>query len=1606
MPRARSICVYLIILLLAGCQDQSPEHADDTLQPGGNDGPLKVLAIGTRDYQNRLAVSVLFSKPLDGKQALQKVLQLNAIEAGTPDGAWILDTAGTGAYFTNVAPKTRYRVTVRSEVTAADGQELGITQTQEVETRNLIDAVSFDFRGSVMPGDGPTGLPVVTTNVAEVRVNFHRIKTQHIPEFIKMARHNRYYRYQVQAIARMGSLVYTGRFDLDAQPNARLRRLLPLDGIEVLQQPGLYVAVMERPGTYDYERAVTYFAVSDLAMHARLYQDRADVWVLGLKDGAAQADVAVKVLDGKGQILEEAQTGNDGNVTLSNLAGAAMLLAQSASSYCLVELRDPAMDLSSFDLGSRPQRPMELFFYGPRDLYRPGETLIVSALLRDGDGELTSDATLQATLLRPDGVALRTFNWSAAVSGYYERKLAIPSEAPTGQWTLRVGAPFSKPVDYRFWVEEFLPERMRLDLVTTAKPVTPTEAISVQVQGEYLYGAPAAGNRAGALVEVNRLTEALEALPGFQFGIVSDDKLSQQFEIPDLSLSQEGSGEFVVEPLWKETQSPLQIRTAVTLYESGGRPVTRAVQTQVWPAGPQLAVRPSFNAAGPPAESVVEFAIVKVDADGARFAADAQVQLVREDRQYYWEFTESEGWHYEFTEAQYPVGERRISLDTSEFGTVQFPVEWGFYRLEVRDEQGQQASLRFHAGQNWYANWRQAQDPNQPARPDEIQIALDKQAYRAGETAQIHIKPPAPGKTLVLIESDQPLWQQQIDLPAAGKTLSVEIDPAWPGHHLYVSAITIADSNDGATPRRSFGLKHLPLDREDRRLGVTLTAPAKIVPLTTLDVDLRVTSGAAVTGKLMATIAAVDTGVLSLTDFVTPDLHEAFFGQRRYQPEIRDMYGELIDTTGRESGTLRFGGDAAAAKGGKPPPADREIVALFSGPVEVGPDGKARVALSLPDFNGELRLMAAVFSEREYGSAEQTVTVAAPLVAEFAGPRFMAFGDEAHIVIDVTNLTDASQSLRATLAAKGVVSAQASSRSFSLASGQREKLQYAIQANQPWGEGEVTLTLESDTSGNLQRSWQIGARPAYPAQRRVSHGVLDPGKTLSIPAEWSEGLVTTTARASLVASASPELDIRPYASALTQYPYGCLEQTTSKGFALALATPDNQDKLGLNLANSGRRSQLVQMTLDRLVELQRHNGGFSMWDRASTESPWLTSYAAALLTELQDQGFALPPKMLDKTMQRLEGYLAGQGPMQARYSARPAHFRLAVQSQAALVLAQQRRARLDQLRTIYDTQARDARSRLPLVQLGLALLFQGDTKRGNEALDRALSLTFSEAYLGDYGSDVRDIAATIDLLLRFEQRQSDALALIYPLREALQRRKWLSTQEQTALIAAGLRLNAQQKVTWSGTLDVGGNRTALNPSGAWTAAFDEAQTGQAIQLISEFGDPLFVTHEIRGYPVSVPSPVNEGMTLERRYYDLAGQALDVETVRSGEIVLVHLVVASDERTPDALVVDLLPAGFELEVQSLSHTLQLERFTIEGRAANELMQETLIKHQEYRDDRYVAAVELHAGRPAHLVYLARAVTPGRYRLPPAYVEDMYAPDKRAVGHTLDWIQVTP
>jgi len=180
-----------------------------------------------------------------------------------------------------------------------------------------------------------------------------------------------------------------------------------------------------------------------------------------------------------------------------------------------------------------------------------------------------------------------------------------------------------------------------------------------------------------------------------------------------------------------------------------------------------------------------------------------------------------------------------------------------------------------------------------------------------------------------------------------------------------------------------------------------------------------------------------------------------------------------------------------------------------------------------------------------------------------------------------------------------------------------------------------------------------------------------------------------------------------------------------------------------------------------------------------------------------------------------------------------------------------------------------------------------------------------------------------------------------------------------------------------------------------------------VKLTNAHSERLFVELAVSGHAAKPPVPAEEVFSLERRLYAGDGAALGSRTLKVGESVIVELTVKTKARIANALVVDRIPAGLEIENLNLAQGEQGGAIKIGERDLAEMMRNPRIQHTEFRDDRYVAAAKLEG--ETRLYYRARAVTPGKFVVPPIYVEDMYRPaifGITAGGETLTIVDVQP
>lgn len=1148
-------------------------------------------------------------------------------------------------------------------------------------------------------------------------------------------------------------LAYTGRFDLNPDKNTRQTVLLPLNDIKELQQDGVYLAIMQKAGSYSYQFPATVFTLSDIGVSLHSYQDQVDVFTQSLAKGSALKGVELRILDEKGQLVNKATTDGDGHAKLDKLAGGKLLLATLGGQTSMIDLTQPALDLSEFDISGPVGYAKQFFVFGPRDLYRPGELLLVNGLLRDGNGHSVKAQPVKVDVLKTDGQMVRSFVWQPEQdkNGLYQYQYEIPKSAETGNWSLRFDLGDGSPLRYyKFNVEDFMPERMALDITANESPTLNSQPVDFEIKGRYLYGAPAAGNELQGQVFIKPDREAVAKLPGFEFGFESEEGLQRKLDEFDLTLDDSGETNISIpQTNWESLRSPIKVIAQVSLLEAGGRPVTRRAEHAVWPADSMVGIRPLFNKKeiydyrtdryakryNVDENSLAEFELVFADAKGNKLAAEnLTTRLVYERRDYYWSWSESGGWTSSYDQKDLVMANENIKIEKDGTAKVGFPVDWGSFRLEVINEDNKLvSSIQFWAGYSWQDN----AGGNGSVRPDQVKLSLNKPAYLPGEKAKVRIEAPKAGKGYVLLESSSgPLWWQEIDVPEKGMEIEVPVNKEWARHDLYITAVVVRPGDDSkeATVKRAIGVLHLPLADENRKIGLALSAPDKMRP--------------------------------------------------KY-----DVYGHLIEGQGKLA-SLRFGGDgedAALERGGMKPLTEVQIIAEQAQPVTLDKNGEGEIILPIPDFNGELRVMAQAWNEKDFGHADSKVVVAAPLITQMSMPRFMAGGDKSYFALDLTNTTDNTQNVSVTFKTSGMVKLEGPNyKELSLVKGKRTTVNLPVRADYGYGQGEITMTINGiDIPGEKLKeytnSWKVGVRPAQPAETVSFAIAVEPGEQWSLPTEDLRGLSPDTLEGQVVLSSRPPLQISRYIRELFAYPYGCLEQTVSGLYPSLYSSQAELFKLGVKSQTDADRRKAIEIGIPHLLSMQRADGGFSLWDRNGSEEYWLTAYAADFLNRANQRGYSVPQEALANANSRLLSYLQDGNQINYPYSQDQSASRFAAQSYAALVLASQQKAPLGALRQLHS-RSNEANSGLPLVQLGVALNLMGDKSRGEGIIVEGLKKQRARySYTGDYGSIIRDDAMIIALLNEYELMSKSRDQKLQTLSNNLVSQQYFSTQENNAL---------------------------------------------------------------------------------------------------------------------------------------------------------------------------------------------------------------------------------
>ena len=1541
------------------------------------DPHLRVREVKTAAVEGAATIRIALSTPVEaGEETASRVHIVPDVEASLAADGGELVLSGP------FEPGRDYAVTLDKGLTAADGAVLDAPLTRTVRIPDLEPLVDFQDQGIFLSRNGYKNLAVKSVNTNAAHLMIDRIYCNNLFPLFSMdysAFDDAFGGGDINA--NLGDRIFNDRIPLPYKNNTVVTTPVNLEKYIQDHAPGLYRIALTVPGKFEgFQR---YVLITDIGIVAKHGLDDFLVWTASYSTLAPIAGAKVRVLSYQNQELASGTTDEKG---LFRAKISPQLMADKRPYLIMVEkgadtsflLYDRfRVDTTGLDVSGTvlPASGYTAFIYGERDIYRPGETLEGAAVVRDAKLAVPPSMPVTIRLSDPQGRKIGEKTAVTGAEGIVSLQQALPAQSLTGAYTLELSAGETVIGQYRFQVEEFVPDRISVTVNAPETAAAPGQALPFAVTGRYLFGAPAGALPVEARV---RLVKAPFAPKGYEAYTFGDPERSFEDQgILEETGTLDGEGKAGFEATLPDDLSPpaaLEAIFTARVREGGGRGVTGLARmpVHVYPAYPGLK-RLKSEAAAPGKPMAFDYVLVTPDGKPATAAA-LSATLYRDTWQTVLRKGPDGSFKYESTRDAKTLETKTIAASQGKGSFAFTPPSFGSYRVVLKDPaSGASCQVEFYAGGSGYAPWA----VENPAR---LEIKADKKDYASGETAKFQVRAPFAGKLLVTVEGSSIHDVLVMDLPGNTGDIALPIKPQYmPGVYVTATLVRKASAVEPGSPSRAFGAVPLFVDRTSGKLPLTVTAPEAMRPGGKLTAEVTAPPGS------LVTLAAVDEGILQLVAQKTPDPFAFFYAKRQLQVETHDTFAMLLPEVPPLMGKALAGGgdgqeDLSAYVRTQSPAA--KTVAFWSGPMSVGPSGKVQISFDIPEFQGQIRLMAAGIAGRKFAAAETKTVVKSPLVLLASFPRFLAFDDVAKTSVSVRNDTGKDGTFTVRLTASGPAVVEKPQQTLSIPKGGTATAVFPITAGKAEGmlDGAIAVSGGGESS---QDTFEIPVRSPLPPRTSSQSGTME---TLSatLPELASTEFLPGTARRDVTVGRFPLIRFTGNLKALLAYPYGCIEQTASRAFPL-LYFGDLAKALDPDVFETVGPAAMVQAAIRRMTGMQLYNGGFSMWPGGDDPQPWMSLYATHFLVEARQAGYSVDKEVLHQAL-AYAGEIGRSADMEKTDGLKLAAYALYVQAKAG-------RADIGAMDNLRDTRVKslppDARG-----LLGAAYAAVGNTRSAEALASGPAPNGEPRKETGDnLDSSLRDKALYLSALLDAAPSDPRLGSLASEVGRLLEGEAYPSTQENAVALLALGKFYARQaaKPAFSGQLHAGSGLLADFSSDKVLSLRGISQPGDLRLTIGEGFEPgaCYYSVRTRGIPSAAAyAPQAAGIEVSRHYLTRDGQPV-TDSVPQGALVVVKFAVrATAGPVANVVLENLLPAGLEVENPRLSTTERLPWMEADDKASAAAL--------DLRDDRVLLFADLPDNRWHAYYALLRAVTPGVFTLPPAQAEAMYAPELRGSG----------
>lgn len=1494
---------------------------------------------------------------------------------------------------TEFSVKQTYDIEIREKLRGVLGGNLKNTFSQQVSFGKLRPSIKFKDNKSVyLSTAGSQMIEAEIINVPEVQVRVVKIYENNILHFLGGGYYmteyydyddygyNDYYYgggYQYYQASEKGDVVYEAEINTSTLPLSGNQRLLKLDFEDQLpSHPGLYVVELLARDPY-YLSSRTVVCRSDIGLIAKAGKREVSIFANSIKTAQALAGVDIKLIGRNNQEITQLKTDASGYATYTLPEDMAegfkvnLITASQNGEFAYLPFSRTRIGTSRFEVEGRRENAagVEAFLYGERDIYRPGETIHLAGIARNYDWAIPDNIPVKLKLLSPDGRAFTSLRKNLDKQGAMEAEISLPVSAQTGRYTAQLWSASDVLLSSMgIMVEEFVPDRIKVDLSLNQEEYDLDEPINVEAKAENFFGPPAAERNYEVEMSLSRRYFYAKDYSSYNFGIPglnnSFGKERRNGKTNESGLMQE---EFKLSPQYANT-GLMEADFFMTVFDETGRPVNRRKRTKIFTQDIFLGTKRSryYNRTG----QKVEIPLIAVDKKGkAMKNVEVRVRLIKKE---YKTVMARQGSYFRYQSEPHDVilVDKQVTLNGTDYVFDYTPELTGRYELRVsRPGINSYVQTAFYA----YGYGRTSYQSFQVNREGRIDIELDKEEYEVGNSAKVLIKTPFEGRLLVTVETDRVLKHYFLDTDKRSAMLDLPLQDAHVPN-VYLTATLFKPHKVSDMPLTSaHGFAPIIVNQPKNELPISITAVEKSRSKTKQKIKIKSKPNTTLT------VSVVDEGILQLTNFKTPDPYDFFYAKRALQVNSYDVYPFLYPEFSMGSG--KPGGDGMdLARRINPLVNDRvKLASFWSGLLKTNSKGEVEYEVDIPEFSGSLRVMVSAFNGKAFAAKAQNITVADPLVISMGLPRFFSPGDTISVPVTLTNTTETASALTAKLQTEGPIKVVGStSQNARLAASKEQRVYYQIAAD--YAIGQASVKVEADALGEtFSQNINITVRPPSTLQKRSGAGKITVGQKTKVNPDLAEFLPQSV-HLKLVVSKNPLVEFTDELERLLISRYGSLDYTVSSAFP-QLYYGDFAKMILKNNDRNPNPAYHIQEAIKRLQLMQLRSGGMTYWPQRGYESWWGSIYAAHFLHEAKRAGYSIPEDMLEELQRYMVDKLKNVKVKPYYYNG-SSRKEIYPQSVAYSLFVLALTGKPERSTMNYYKSRKNQLNLTSKYLLAAAYAIIGDRKSYKEVIPNSFQGEKADPSFGDeFISHVRDEALALYVLQIVSPDDPQIGTMAKHVSENLRNRPWMNTQERAfSFLSLGkiaeeaARTQAKATVLFDGKI-----------VGTFTDKPVELTTDQPAQgsyeIITEGTGTLYYFWETEGISVD-GSYVEEDnyMKVRKTFYNRDGGIVNPENLVQNDLVVVKLTIEglSQARVENIAIADILPAGLEIENPRITTLPNIDWMKNRCRE----------KYLDIRDDRIIFFTDLYGTGSCSFYYLARAVTPGTFKMGPASADALY------------------